>query len=314
MQQLSFRAMGSTITIIIDSDQASARPALANARKTFLRYERILSRFRPQSELSALNRRAGRGPARIGQTLWQAVQHALWIARESDGWVTPTVGAALIAAGYDRDFAALSASVTAHKPSPSPVPDWRQIACNPRRRAMSLPAGTQLDLGGSAKGWTAALVARRLGRRFPALVDAGGDIAISGPRGDGSPWPIEAASPHTPDQGLELLLIRRGGVATSGVDYRRWQQAGRWRHHLIDPYTGAPAVTDLLSVTVVAPTLPLAEMAAKTVLLRGAENGLDWLAARPQLAALLVGIDGQIIRTKSLERYCWQPALSAGGE
>lgn len=74
MQQLSFRAMGSTITIVIDSDRPSARPALANARKTFLRYERILSRFRPQSELSALNRRAGQGPARVGQTLWQAVQ------------------------------------------------------------------------------------------------------------------------------------------------------------------------------------------------------------------------------------------------
>lgn len=312
MQQLSFRAMGSMITVIIDSDDPAARPALTAARKTFLRYERMLSRFRPHSELSALNRRAGHGPVRVGQTLWRAVQQALWAARLSDGWVTPAVGAALVAAGYDRDFAALvNGSVAAES---KPAPDWRLIGCDPRRRAISLPVGMQLDLGGSAKGWTAALVARQLGRRFPALVDAGGDIAVSGPRRDGSPWPVEVADPRAPDQGIELLLIWRGGVATSGIDYRRWQQGGRWQHHLIDPHTGAPAVTDLLSVTVIAPTLPLAEMAAKTVLLRGAESGLRWLRERPQLAALLVGIDGQILRTPALEPYCWRdPALVGRG-
>ncbi|OAN42875.1 thiamine biosynthesis protein ApbE [Chloroflexus islandicus] len=312
MQQLSFRAMGSAITVIIDSDDSAARSALTAARKTFLRYERILSRFRPHSELSALNRHAGHGPVRVGQTLWRAVQQALWAARLSDGWVTPAVGAALIAAGYDRDFSALANGSAAGESKPAP--DWRLIECDPRRRTISLPAGMQLDFGGSAKGWTAALVARRLGRRFPALVDAGGDIAVSGPRRDGSPWPVEVADPHAPDQGLELLLIRRGGVATSGIDYRRWQQAGRWQHHLINPHTGAPAVTDLLSVTVVAPTLPLAEMAAKTVLLRGAENGLRWLQARPHLAALLVSTDGHVIRTPALEHYCWRdPCPVSGG-
>ncbi|WP_322495873.1 FAD:protein FMN transferase [Chloroflexus sp.] len=304
MQQLSFRAMGSTITVIIDSDDPTARSVLTAARKTFLRYERMLSRFRPHSELSALNRRAGHGTVRVGQTLWRAVQQALWAARLSDGWVTPTVGAALVAAGYDHNFSALTNGSAAGESKPAP--DWRLIGYDPRRRTISLPAGMQLDLSGSAKGWTAALVARRLGRRFPALVDAGGDIAVSGPRRDGSSWPVEVADPQTPDQGTELLLIRRGGVATSGIDYRRWQQAGRWQHHLIDPHTGAPAVTDLLSVTVVAPTLPLAEMAAKTVLLRGAESGLRWLKARPQLAALLVSTDGQIIRSPALERYCWR--------
>lgn len=305
MQQLCFHAMGSTITVIIDSDEPTAHAALGAARKTFLRYERMLSRFRPQSELSALNRRAGKGPVQVGRTLWRAVQQALRAAHASDGLVTPAVGAALIAAGYDRDFTILvNGAVKTSEPVPSP--DWRLIDCHPRRRTIALPAGMRLDLGGSAKGWTAALVARRLGRRFPALVDAGGDIAVSGPCHDGSPWPIEVADPHAPDQGIELLLVRRGGVATSGIDYRRWQKEGHWQHHLIDPRTGTPAATDLLSVTVVAPNLLEAEMAAKTILLLGAESGVRWLSTRPKLAGLLVGIDGRIVRTPTLEDYRWR--------
>ncbi|WP_298818976.1 FAD:protein FMN transferase [Chloroflexus sp.] len=309
MQQISFRAMGSTVNIIVDDDNLAARAALTAARKTFIRFERILSRFRPDSELNALNRRAGCKPVRVGQTLWHAMRHALAMARISDGLVTPTIGAALMAAGYDRDFATLAAipDAVTDRP-PVSVPDWRQVVCDPRRRAIRLPTGMQLDLGGSAKGWTAALVARRLGRRFPTLVDAGGDIAVSAPQRNGESWPIEVADPRAPDSGLDLLLIRRGGVATSGIDYRRWQRNGRWLHHLIDPRTGAPAETDLLAATVIAPTLPIAELAVKVILLRGRDDGLRWLNAQPALAALLVTVDGQVIRSPAFARYRWQPA------
>ncbi|GIW91578.1 MAG: hypothetical protein KatS3mg109_2010 [Pirellulaceae bacterium] len=132
MQRLQFRAMGSTITIVIDSDDPTARPALNVARQTFLRYEQILSRFRSHSELSALNRRAGRGPVRVGYTLWRAVQHALRAASASDGIVTPTVGAALVAAGYDRDFATLTDGVMHRPAAAQPAPAWRHIRLDPQ--------------------------------------------------------------------------------------------------------------------------------------------------------------------------------------
>lgn len=311
MQQISFRAMGSTITIIVDSTDPTARSALTSARKIFLHHEQILSRFRPQSELSALNRAAGQGPRRVGRTLWQAVCHALRIARLSQGLVTPTVGAALIEAGYDRDFALLSASNEIRLQRPVPIPSWQRVICDPSRRTITLPAGVQLDLGGSAKGWTAAIVVRRLGKRFPTLVDAGGDIALSGPRRDGTPWPVEVADPRQPDTGIELLMVRRGGIATSGIDYRRWQYNGRWMHHVIDPRTGTPAQTDVLSATVIASSLPLAEMAAKMVVILGSDEGLRWLNARPDLAGLLVTTDGTVIRTATLARCCWRPAVES---
>jgi thiamine biosynthesis lipoprotein len=151
-----------------------------------------------------------------------------------------------------------------------------------------------------------AQVAQPLAEYGPVLVDAGGDIAVSGPRRDGKPWPIAVANPHQPDQDGDLLLIRAGGVATSGTDYRRWQQGGQWQHHLIDPTTGAPASTDLLSVTVVAPDVRTAETAAKVVLLKGSRAGLAWLEQQPALAGLLITIDGQVTHSRRLSAALWK--------
>jgi thiamine biosynthesis lipoprotein len=98
-------------------------------------------------------------------------------------------------------------------------------------------------------------------------------------------------------------LSRAGGLATSGTDYRRWQLGGRWYHHILDPRTGRPAVTDVLTATVVAPSAARAEVAAKASLILGSQAGLAWLQARPELAGCLVLEDGRVLRTESLAAY-----------
>src|SRR5205823_10144570 len=96
-----------------------------------------------------------------------------------------------------------------------------------------------------------------------------------------------------------------GGVATSGRDYRRWRKDGEWKHHIIDPRTGAPAETDVMSATVVAPTACAAEIGAKMAFLLGSHDGLEWLEERPSLAGLLVLENGQVLRSKRLEDFVW---------
>ncbi|GAB4440390.1 MAG: hypothetical protein OHK0015_36320 [Chloroflexi bacterium OHK40] len=192
------------------------------------------------------------------------------------------------------------------------VRDWRAIRLDPGRRRIALPAGAGLDLGGSAKGWAADRAARKLAAYGPALVDAGGDIAVTGPRADGSPWPVGVADPLHPGAELDLLLLSAGGVATSGRDLRRWHHGGVEQHHLIDPRTGQPATTDLLAATIVGPDVQEAEMAAKVVMLLGRDGGLHWLAARPQLAGLLVTAAGRVIRTATLAPYRWREPANAG--
>ncbi|MFQ3664136.1 MAG: FAD:protein FMN transferase, partial [Chloroflexaceae bacterium] len=129
--------------------------------------------------------------------------------------------------------------------------------------------------------------------------------STSGPRRDGTAWPIGVQDPRGGDWPLTVLLLTSGGVATSGRDYRRWRQGNAERHHIIDPRTGMPAETDLLSVTVVAARVAEAEIAAKAVLILGSDAGLAWLRARPWLAGLLVRTDGAVLRTQTLEPFLW---------
>jgi thiamine biosynthesis lipoprotein len=300
MQQTTFRSMGSRVLVVLDRKDSAP---LAAVPDWFAAWEQTLSRFRPDSELMRLNAQPGRW-VRVSDTLWQVLQAARDAARMSGGLVIPTVLPALAAAGYDRSLADLPSECPVI-PAPS-VPDWRAIRCDPQQRAVWLPHNTQFDLGGIAKGWAAAQVAQRLAEYGPVLVDAGGDIAISGPRRDGTPWPIAVANPHKPDCNGDLLLIRAGGVATSGTDYRRWLHGGQWQHHLIDPATGAPACTDLLSVTVVAPDVLTAETAAKVVLLKGSRAGLVWLEQQPTLAALLIQTEGQVTHSRRLSAALWK--------
>lgn len=303
MHMHDFRAMGCQQRLILDSpDQALATPLQA-AVDQIKTWEEVLSRFRPTSELSQLNRRAGTGWVPVSTTLWAALAAALWAAKESEGLVTPTVLTALEQAGYDRDFALLADQPEAEPTqSSSAAPDWRQIRLDPQRHAVALPAGMALDLGGSAKGWSADQTVQTLGRHAPALADLGGDLAVSGPRASGEAWSIAVADPTEADETIDLIGLTSGGVATSGRDWRLWRQGDQERHHIIDPRTGTPAPSDLLSVTIVAPCALAAEVAAKQVFILGRKAGLRWLLTRPDLDGLLVDDDGLVLRTANLHR------------
>ena len=309
MKQIEFRAMGCRMLAAVDSDEPVAEEQICQVPEYFEAWEQSLSRFRSDSELSQLNMQAGR-PVRVSKVLWDVVHLACWAAIQSDGLVTPTLLPALEAAGYDRTFEELGRSqpkaAVARKGSTN---TWQDIVFNRKTRSICLLPGMQLDLGGIAKGWAADQAVKRLQAYGPALVDAGGDIAVSGPMRDGSAWPIGISNPREPDSSLELILLRSGGVATSGRDYRRWQLNGRWQHHIIDPRTGQPAETDILSATVIAPSVIQAELAAKVVFILGSKRGMAWLQARREFAGLTVLEDGRALSSDNLKNYLWNASV-----
>lgn len=293
MLTLELRAMGCRGGAVLLADGPAARDALRGLPGWLAARERILSRFDPESELARLNARGGTD--RASEILWAALDVALAAASESDGMVTPTVLPALLAAGYDRPFDEMGRVVGEDGPGAPgrPAPDVRAIERDATTRSIRLPPGVLLDLGGTAKGWTADVAAAHLGRVAPALVDLGGDIAVAGRAPE--PWPIAVDDPRTPEVDLDLVLLVSGGVATSGTDHRRWWRGGRERHHLIDPRTGAPASSDVRTVTVIGPSAVAAEIAAKRVFLAGASAGLAWLETRPELAGVVVRRDAEVI-------------------
>jgi thiamine biosynthesis lipoprotein len=304
MKRLEFHAMGSRMLAAVDSTSPAAERALESIPGQFEEWEQALSRFRFDSELSRLNRSSG-GPVPVSETLWEVFDASLEAEQETGGLVNPTVLDALVQAGYDRSFDLLPTGSSPTEAVALAPASLAAIHREAARHSLLLPEGVHLDFGGLAKGWAARKAAGLLKRFGPALVDAGGDIEISAPPLDDLAWPIGVADPFLPGSICETLRVERGGVATSGIDYHRWQQGGQWNHHIIDPRSGLPAVTDLLTVTIIAPDALRAEVAAKVVLISGSEAGMEWLEADPSLAGLLVLQSGEKYYSRRMPGYLW---------
>ncbi|MGB8645569.1 MAG: FAD:protein FMN transferase [Anaerolineae bacterium] len=295
----------------VDSDEPGIAAALAEIPQLFEMWEQCLSRFRETSELVALNRRSGE-TVRVSETLWQVTRLALQAAAETDNLVTPTIIDALEVAGYTHSMVETVGAVAGHTQpiatsAASSVPNWRSVRLDPRRRQITLRRGVRLDLAGVAKGWAADQAVRRLARVGPAMIDASGDLAFSGRRADGSEWPIGIEHPMGNSEDLPLLLLSDAAVATSTRGYHRWLKGAQWQHHLIDPRTGRPSESDVFSATIIAPTAAQAEVGAKAAFLLGSDAGMEWIERRPDLAALLILENGDVITSRRLENYTWSP-------
>jgi thiamine biosynthesis lipoprotein len=269
--------------------------ALAAVDAEIARLDRQASRFRADSELSRIHRAPG--PVhQVSSGLAEAVHVALAAAEWTGGLTDPTVGSALMALGYDRDFAAIGAAPSVSPPLPrsTPVHGWRSVRLD--GTVLRLPRRIRLDLGATAKGLGSDRAASAAGRacgRGGVLVGLGGDIAIAGmpPRGG---WPVAVADSSDPDGGPpgQIVRLAAGGLATSSVTGRRWERAGRPLHHIIDPRTGFPADGPWRTVSVAAASCAEANAAATAAIVAGAEAEA-WLA-QTGLPARLVGHDGTV--------------------
>jgi thiamine biosynthesis lipoprotein len=278
--------MGTEIELLLDAPpSATAMHALADARREFERLERLLSRFEPDSELSLLNER---GTMTVGPELLEVTTLALAARERTGGRFDPTVHDAVVAAGYDRSFELVPAD--AARRSGLAAPGGGGVRLDEARSAIELDPGVRLDFGGIGKGYAADRAVSLLAAAGPALVDAGGDIALHG-----RPWPVGV---ETPD-GTLTLELESGGLATSGRDRRRWTRAGREQHHLIDPATGRPAESDVVRVTVAAASAVEAEVRAKALFVAGAEAALREANAR-SLPAVVVTADGRTLLSEAI--------------
>lgn len=263
-----FRAMGTEMFLIAPEGVPGFDRAIARVRAMFDRAEQRFSRFRSDSELSEVNRRAGEWTP-VSKEFAELLGLALDGARRSGGLFDPTMLRALVAAGYDRDFSTLG-SVTVHEthtdvaPVPRDVPGrWQEVRLQDER--VFLPEGIGLDFGGIAKGWVADLGARSCDDWPWVVVDAGGDLRIGGSPPDGG-LDIATEDPRAPGAEVVRLKLSSGALATSAITRRAW---GPRLHHVIDPRTGRPAITRVLQATAWADTCAEAEVRATWALLAG---------------------------------------------
>lgn len=294
----SWEALGtSTVLRYLGPPDPGVRAAVAHELEVM---DAAASRFRPDSELTRVNR-AGGARVAIGPVLAEAVALAMRAAEITGGAVDPTLGQWLVAAGYDRDWRQLMA-VPADAPL---VPRDRLIVRRRRRRlwegieldrrplSLRLPRGVTLDLGATAKALAAdrAAAAAHAAGADGVLVSLGGDIATCGRAPEGG-WLIRVTDDHRagPAAPGQTICIRSGGLATSSIVPRRWLHHGRPMHHILDPRTGAPVRTSWRTVSVAAATCADANIASTAALVAGA-GGPSWLKDQG-LPARLVEIGG----------------------
>ncbi len=226
------RALGSEcrLTVVV-ADHDDPDSVLARAASHLEHLEQAWSRFRPDSELSVLNR-AGGAPVVVTEETFSVLAMAVQAGELTEGRFDVTLLDALEAAGYDRSFDLLEAA-----PRPARGAQRTEVAgsrgVRPRigldatSRTVTLAEGVRIDLGGIGKGRAADLVCDRLLAlgALGACVDLGGDVRVAGSPPEGLSWPVSVADPRCTDRDLAVLELLDGGVATSSRLRRRWTGA-----------------------------------------------------------------------------------------
>ncbi len=270
------------------------KAARAEVDAVIVSVDAACSRFRADSEVVRLAS-AGGAVQPVSEVLADALAVALRAARLTGGAVDPTLGLALIAAGYDRDIA----DVPGDRPAPGPLlsvhrtAGWRDVELDLEARTVRVPDGVLLDLGATAKAFAADRAAERAHEAtgVPVLVALAGDISVAGTP-PGEPWPVMVVERPTETTG-PMIEVHDGGVATSTTRARRWALSGRPMHHLLDPVTGLPVREVWRTVTVAAATCVDANTATTATVVKGLD-GLAWLRATG-LPARLVAADGTVV-------------------
>ena len=291
LHRFTFRAMAAENEVQVHSDDARlAESAAARAITEVKRIEAKYSRYLADSVVSRINRAAGDGPIEIDPETYGLLVFAGACHEQSAGAFDATSGVLRRAWRFD----------SGHVPSDDelapllPLIGWPRVEI--AEHSVRLPErGMELDFGGFGKEYAvdrAALVLRDAGAQS-ALVNLAGDLAILGPQPDGSAWRVGIRHPRREGMLLATLPVISGGIATSG-DYERFMEVDGVRHsHILDPRTGH-CVHSFQSVTVHAGSCLIAGSASTIAMLKGEDEGLEWLRMLG-LSHLCVRANGEVI-------------------
>ncbi len=292
-----FHAMNTTILMAARGDAERVRTGFHQAEALISDLERRFTRFQEESELCSLNRSNGEWFL-ASADLYEVVRLAYRAYFDTDGLFNPAILAALEYAGYDHSMAGdepFRPGGQDSEPSGLVIPDFGATRFDPMRKAILLPLGLRIDLGGIAKGWSAEQAAHLLSQYAEAcVVDAGGDLYAMGSPLEGEPWIVLLEDPFDPTHDITSINIPSGAAATSAVTRRHWKKAGGERHHIIDPRTGLPAEAFWASVTVITEHTAEAEVLAKALLIAGPAGAPALIKRHPQAVYIAIDMHRQV--------------------
>lgn len=300
--------MGTRIAVEVwHEDPAAARAAIDAVIAEMHRVDELMSHFKPNSQLSRINRDAAAGPVGVDPELSALIARALEFSELSGGAFDITYASV----GYLYDYRERRHPGEAEIEAALPAIDWRHVVVDREASTVRFRrVGVRIDLGGIAKGHAVdrcIAILQRLGIAH-ASVSAGGDSRLLGDR-RGRPWVIGIRHPDDPGRVIARIPLEDAAISTSGDYERYFDEDGVRYHHIIDPKTGK-SPKGVRSVTVIGPDATLTEGLTKSVFILGPVRGLALVEAQADADAVIVTSDGRVHYSKGLA----PPSEPAGKE
>lgn len=299
--QVQFFSMDTVMSIrVYDGNQQAA---LSSARQEIERLDQLLSRTNSDSQISLLNNHAGDGtPISLEPEVRDLLSFAKTIPQLLPGCFDITIAPVMDAWGFTTEERHVPSAQTLS--SAMALVDSGALLIDTASSTAQLEhPGMEVDLGAVAKGFAAGradAVLREQGVTS-ALLDLGGNITAMGSKLDGSPWQVAVKDPQDTAEALCVLSLSDQTASTSGGYERFFEEDGHTYHHIIDPRTGYPADSGLLSVTVVSSDHMLADALSTALFVAGPEQALDFWRSRDDFELVLCTQDNKVIITEGLE-------------
>jgi len=292
--------MGTSIRVELwHEEPVMGEEALNAVMEEMHRIDRAMSPFKPESELSRLNREAAKAPVSVSEEMFELVARSIEFSRLSEGAFDITFASVGCMFDYRKGIKPTAEKIAAALPGI----DYRHILLDRRRRTIEFARdNVRIDLGGIAKGYAVDNCVALLKTRGvkEALVMAGGDSRVLGDK-RGRPWMIGIRDPRRKDAVVAMIPLVDAAISTSG-DYERYFEADGVRyHHILDPRTGLSA-TGARSVSIVGPDATTTEGISKSVFVMGLERGIRFVESLAGIDAVIIDGDGDMHYTAGLRR------------
>ena len=269
------------------------------------RYEQLLSKTIDASDVSRINNAMGQ-TVTVDPETWEILRRAKEISAQTGGAFSITI-APVTALWSFTDTVTNMVPTDEARLKMLPLVDDQKIALG-ENNTVTLPAGMEIDLGGIAKGYIADKVADIIREKaYAGIVSLGGNVYTVGKKPDGSAFSVGIKDPHNPAASKAIIYTGDGTVVTSGTYERGFSFGGERFHHILDPKTGWPSQSDLVSATFVMDSSMTADALATACIVIGSEKSLA-LAKELQLDAMFIDKDGQAFFTEGFEaKYNYTP-------
>lgn len=277
----------------------SAQELLTEARQLVQKYEGLFSVNTRTSDVAKLNQAAG-SAVQVSPETYELIQKSIEISKETEGLFDISIYPLVRVWGFTKEEYRV--------PEPEELGrllekvDASKIRLEPDNR-VTLPEGMEIDLGGIAKGYLSQKLTElfREGGAQAAVVSLGGNVQTFGKKPDGTPFMVGITDPSDGSSVLGTIQVGEKAVITSGSYQRYFEKDGKVYHHIIDKRTGAPAQSDLTSVTVIGEDGVAADSLATALFVMGKERAVQFAASHPEIQLVLVDTKSQIWTSEGIE-------------